>query len=347
MARTDDLTTQFAEEQLPIDNRIPLLTNNPDVVVGEGEYRRYISPEEMDYYASDKYRPPLEEGEGYATTPGGGVGIVSPGMVPGDTSGIVRGEIPQKPSDVDMAVYDDWLKFKDKLVKDRFGGKDPTKFDATEEWNRVLKAQIDEHGDRPEKTKLILENAKREMTVLTAKKAADATEIEHMRGWFEKDARQFHMDKRVAETQKEIAERQTIAQEAASERQDKTIQAAADRQIVALEGKLQEGDKQELITIRSEKNAVRRSMAGKEKLYNASKAMKESDRAAIQPQIDEYEESKRQLDELTGRENGIIGKYAGKIEKQPITKTVNINGKEYKDGDVVTRDGKKYRVRIK
>ena len=106
-------------------------------------------------------------------------------------------------------------------------------------------------------------------------------------------------------------------------------------------GKISDIDKQELSNIKEEKRSLRSQIRATE-----GRAAYDDTAAG---QLSLY---KQELADLENEEKKILGGYR-KEEQQtepqdkPKDKTVTIEGKQYKDGDIVVQNGKKFRVRVK
>lgn len=245
----------------------------------------------------------------------------------GEESVYDLGEVRKKPSEEELDISQKVAGFKDHLIKTRFGGRDPFTFDyESDERNRVM--QNIQNSDRslmtPQKK---MEIDKAILTNANANRNRDRTALQQGLQFAEQQAM---TDMRQAKTQKAIDERARLTRESLDERA-KITQAE----------KLQEADKQELTRVRKEMTDLKKSIReteGKGPLLNTEMY------ADLRNKLPLW---KQELSDLQGEEKAIIDKYKKETPKEGKAKTVTIDGKQYKDGDVVTRNGKKYRVRVK
>jgi len=61
------------------------------------------------------------------------------------------------------------------------------------------------------------------------------------------------------------------------------------------------------------------------------------------PQRNKLPLLKQEYEELKAERDSIIGRWQ---TSEPKGKTVTIDGKQYKEGDIIVKNGKKFRVRI-
>ena len=103
--------------------------------------------------------------------------------------------------------------------------------------------------------------------------------------------------------------------------------------------KMSEEDKAELRIIASEKRSLDSQIKAK------------STQATFMPEVaSEVAALKQERAELEAREKELIGRPVVKpasSNKDIKVKTVTIDGKQYKDGDIVTKDGKQFKVKVK
>jgi hypothetical protein len=213
------------------EEMIPLLTNNPDAVAGEG----YISPEVMDEYSKSPMPPysQLADGEGWAVGTKG-TSVVSGDestFIPGATAGVTQPQekIPPKPDDIDMKVGEDWLNFWGKFAEKRYGKMgDPRNFDIEVGRNRTIDEGIEKYGDDPRYYKLIKDKADKVEADMKAAKKDAQTEYESIRKMFFDEHKQKLTDIRQAKREEALLKRQEEIERIKQERENWTIHDTAD-----------------------------------------------------------------------------------------------------------------------
>lgn len=112
--------------------------------------------------------------------------------------------------------------------------------------------------------------------------------------------------------------------------------------------KIGEQRKLEIKSLETEIRSLERDLASSP-IAKGYDFIKGKDRSKLSPEfqsaLGRYEETRKQIDDLKAQKKSLVG-GTEQIAKPTEAKTVLIDGVQYKDGDIVTKNGKQFRVRI-